>query len=246
MPSYPLFIQASIMNNNAAHQIQKGNYTDSIKCLSQALATIRECIRSDETKVFFQNQQQQDLMETDMRDRTPEHALVQVSSHPLQGNADGEESLLYFYTSPFLLEQEEDILLRCPTCIELISHVIILNLGLVHHLSAFTRVANNPEAHLRRAVAFYSHAQSLAHVHEFDLDALHTLALVNNMGHAHHFLKDDSSALTCFQRLLSAIVFFNDHNELAKQQLNDLTVDGFMLNILTMLKMGSCSAAPAA
>jgi hypothetical protein len=129
-----------------------------------------------------------------------------------------------------------------------LSYAIIYNLALCHHLRAISENSSSiHEGSVKRAIALYKHAQKLLMSPSMKLDVLHTLAIVNNLGHAYHLLHKETTAKLCFRRLLKAIMVIseNDQSHPRLQARNRLPLDGFLSNVMSLL-MVSSSAAPAA
>jgi hypothetical protein len=132
-----------------------------------------------------------------------------------------------------------------PSVVEILTYAIVYNLALCHHLEAISKPSDEKDntMNLQRAIVFYNHAQRLNLRQK--LDILHSLAISNNLGHAHHFLHNEPTAQLCFLRLLNAIVYLSESGQEGHQILakNGFCLDGFLTNVVYLI--GS-SAAPAA
>jgi hypothetical protein len=127
---------------------------------------------------------------------------------------------------------------------------ILYNLALCLHLKASCNTAatkdqkdQNAKA-LRKALALYQHAQSLATISELGLGPLYHMSILSNIGHVHCCLGDDHQAQVCFQRLMSAIVFLVHHDRVDDEILCRL--ERFIFNTMPAIFQESMVTAPTA
>jgi hypothetical protein len=235
------------LNNEAALQIQRGEYAQAVSTLSTALVSMKESIKN--------GQCYQDRSETAAADAgsaleflspsEDEYCSISLLSSRKINNIKCDHWFLY--EDPVSVKAERA--LSSQKCVEILSYSIVYNLGLCHHLKALYEDASTINtALLQRAVTFYNHAQKLmlAHDMDMDMDMLHTLAIANNLGHAYHFLHNEPTAKVCFQRLLNAIMCISESGQEGRRILTsrELCFDGFLTNVMYFI--GSSSAAPAA
>jgi hypothetical protein len=243
------------LNNDAALQMYTGNYSQAAETLSYALKTIKQAkgglqscnkhhppyITSEPTTIYvaFDCTFSDDALVSCQRSR---HILLAANRN---SSLCLDEFFLYkhpvqvFTTSDDTPDELVEVVL---------SYAIIYNLALCHHLRAISE--NTPSIHegiVKRAIALYKHAQKLLTSHSTKLDVLHTLAILNNLGHAYHLLHKEATAKVCFWRLLKAIMRIsdNDQSHPRLQTRNRLPLAGFLSNVMSLL-MVSSSGAPAA
>jgi tetratricopeptide (TPR) repeat protein len=257
---------AADLNNDAALQIYTGNYSQAAETLSyalniiqQAMGVLKSCNRPPNHKTS--------------EPRTPsyvscdcifsEDELITCQGSRRIPAANRNSSSFYLDESCFLYKHPVQVFSNSSDTsddehhVEVISYAIVYNLALCHHLRAISENSSSiticeQGSYLKRAIALYKHAlKLLMSPHNRKLDMLHTLAIVNNLGHAYHLLHNEATAKRCFQRLLQAIMGLlsenDDQSDLTRDDRtrNHLPLDGFLSNIMSLV-MGSSSSAPAA
>ena len=108
-----------------------------------------------------------------------------------------------------------------------IAYTVLYNFGLCHHIFALFHSNNRASSRqqqqedgdddettcrdsLRRAIIFYEYAHDILSSCDFleEGDLIHSLlGIANNLGHAHHYLKDDEKATSCFERIWSILMY---------------------------------------
>jgi hypothetical protein len=127
---------------------------------------------------------------------------------------------------------------------------IMYNLALCLHLKASCNTAATNDQkdqntkELRKALALYQQAQSLATISELGLGPLYHMSILSNIGHVHRCLGDDHQAQVCFQRLMSTIVFLVHHDRVDDETLSRL--ERFIFNTMPAISQESMISAPAA
>jgi hypothetical protein len=121
----------------------------------------------------------------------------------------------------------------------MVSCMIIFNLALVHHLSAMWAIDSDPSSNLRRALKLYELAFNLQREELVEINVLFVLAVTNNVGMTHRQLGDEEPAKTCFQSVLSTLMYLAD-----RHQAYCFPLDGFFINTRSLISKGS--VAPAA
>eukprot|EP00536_Pseudo-nitzschia_multiseries_P014858 jgi/Psemu1/291689/fgenesh1_pg.777_\ len=114
---------------------------------------------------------------------------------------------------------------------EELSHVAIYNLALAHHLKS-VELASSSKLHLRmvylrKALSLYEHSHQILRNRRINVTvpAIHSMALVSNIGQIHHALGDKDKAKMCLQYLLSAMMYVIDSGMFATL---GKSMDGFV------------------
>jgi hypothetical protein len=121
----------------------------------------------------------------------------------------------------------------------MVSCIVIFNLALVHHLSAIWTTEGDPSSNLRRALKLYELAFNLHREELVEANVLFVLAVTNNVGVTHCQLGDEEPATTCFERVLSMLMYLAD-----RHQAYSFPLDCFFINTMYLISNGS--VAPAA
>jgi hypothetical protein len=246
----PFFVPANL-TNEAASQMDRGNYLVASQQLAGALCVLKKTLKGQNIQSSGSASQAAAIFVCAFSEDTPamiaqsESDSMQVSDcfifkRPIQIYARGEGSAETAISAEIVL-----------------SYSIVYNLALCHHLQGIAGMATgeeNSERYVRKAIELYTYAQQvLARRNNEDLllgdIMLHTLANLNNLGHAYHMLHNEPTAKLCFEELLTVIMqmqrtdrggnrrdIFGNHNP---------SLDGFLSNTMTLI-VESLRAAPAA
>jgi hypothetical protein len=246
-------MEAVRLNNESTLHMKNGDYSQAAVTLSSALAAIRSALRNETFPVAVPTYNTAaNVLSIISHERgfffAPRHAASRATS-------DLECGDWFLYEDAIEINPEHAF--ASEKSVEILSYAIIYNLGLCHHLQAVNELLKTSrsrntsaltQSSLQRAVALYTQAQKLLVNHGLDNleEMLHTMAITNNMGHAHHFLDNEPSAKICFERLLHAIMYISESGEQGRRVLlsHELCFDGFLTNVMNLV--GTSSAAPAA
>jgi tetratricopeptide (TPR) repeat protein len=113
------------------------------------------------------------------------------------------------YLSPLNLCDDIDFELEAASSVEA-AIAIMFNLALSHHLHALYGEhgsVHERQSTLDQAIALYELAWRLEMQEEADLCVEFTMAIVNNLGHAHRVKGNHEKSHQCFRHLLSTILF---------------------------------------
>jgi hypothetical protein len=129
---------------------------------------------------------------------------------------------------------------------EQLAYVILYNLALSHHLKSLESgtsssiTPNIRRAYLRKALSLYEHSQliQMERAITIGVDVVHSMALVNSLGHIYHELGYPQKAKICRQYLLSTMMYIIHRGEL---DILGNSVEGFFDMILA-----KATTAPAA
>jgi hypothetical protein len=237
------------LNNDAALQMYTGNYSQAAETLSYALSTIKQAMRGLKSCDRPPNKTSEPTTSSNVAFDCifSENELISYQGSRYIPATNRKSSLYldecFLYKHPVQVCNSSD---TSDEHVEILSYSIVYNLALCHHLRAMSETSSIHEGYLKGAIFLYKHAQTLLMNQSTKLDMLHTLAIVNNMGHAYHLLHNEHTAKLCFQRLLQAIMGLseNDQSDPRVRTRNRLPLDGFLSNIMSLL--GSSSGAPAA
>jgi tetratricopeptide (TPR) repeat protein len=116
--------------------------------------------------------------------------------------------------------------------------LIIFNLALAYHMKA---IKNSEHQDFLRALKLYEIVcQSQDNGHR-ELPLIHSMALINNLGHIHLYLQDRAKSIQCFEHLLATLMYAAEIGE-GKETLQHF--EGFLLNALRLVvNVNAASAA---
>jgi hypothetical protein len=93
---------------------------------------------------------------------------------------------------------------------ERIAYVIVFNMALASHLKAmlaYKGSRKNSAVLLLQALKLYANAHALLMSGTFDVSALHNLAIMCNVGHLHKVMGNKEQSDSCYQTLLTTILY---------------------------------------
>ena len=229
-------------NNMVTSHFRDSSYDEVIKKLSSSLAILKDVAKMQEANFLEQRQEADHSVASGP---LCDFALSEGSSHAIASKSNAKASrnishgrLPYVFRRPISLSHQ---VLQSHKSIEYLSYVLIFNLALAQHLKC---IDNDLTAGLQKAIALYQYAQKLLVTHDLDVSLLHTLAISNNLGHAHYSMNNESSAKVCFERLLMVIMYITESGDSGKELARNLPLDGFFRNVMPLL--AAFCAAPAA
>jgi hypothetical protein len=235
------------INNQAALEIENGSYQTAAGMLSSALSTMRDFVlenidssqADNEEVVATSSDQSLCFFLSSEVASTPSPLRHRICGTNLE-IARGDEHLRFVFREPIRISSKAAISMKS---FEILSYAMIYNFALLHHLQASD---NSVSSGLQRAVSLYEYAQKLLVSSELNIGLLHTLAIANNLGHAHHYLNHEPTAKLCFQRLLEGIMYATESGDAGKALgRRDLpALDGFFRNVMPLI--AEFPAAPAA
>ena len=230
------------LNNRVASYFRDGLYLKAVKDLSAALSLLRETARKQKRSCQLCLADGSNMATVGSM---CEFAAAQESPRSGETMSDiwncktaHRFQLPYVFHRPICVS---DQIIRSHKSIEYLSYAIIFNLALAQHLNFMESKSENS---LRKAISLYEFAQRLLVLQNLEVSALHPMAILNNLGHAHDCLRNVSKAHMCFKQLLMAIMYVTESGESCAALVGDLTLDGFFRNALPLV--GTICTAPAA
>lgn len=216
------------LNNKAVSFIHEGNHEKAVKVLGHAL-TMSKQILTDTGAPGSSCSQPKPRFSLDQ-------CMIQSPSmNAPAGHVNG--NALYTYQKAILLPQD------MPTDFDssiIISIVIIFNLALSHHLTAFSRNGAEKRGCLKKAAKLYELALSLHSQEKHIESAIFIMACVNNLGSIYREFSDMSTSERCFQHLLQTLMFLVD----CRQEKMDISLlDGFFKNATRQMFKRTAAAA---
>jgi hypothetical protein len=131
---------------------------------------------------------------------------VTLSSPPYSscyfGSLESQETLMIF---PHPLNLPELF------TIEQFAFITLYNLALSTYVSAL--VNNRSTRQLQKATELWELIYSLQWREELNLQPVHTLAILTNLGHARRVLGNEASSKVCYQNILTTLEFMRGRNE---------------------------------
>ncbi len=209
---------AMYQNNSAVALISAGHYDTAMSCLSNALKTYKQLIKTND-------------------DENPQTKMASLDSCMAQSSAAAQGNHLathedksgrYIYRQAIRIPQD----MQCDSQANaFVSVVVIFNLALAHHL-AVGAGGETKQHRLRKAVKLYELAfQLLQQEEHLENNVMFTMATLNNMGLAHQQLNDEESASNCFQHLLSTLMCLVDCGQVNVRG----ELDGFLRSVSGVL-----------
>jgi tetratricopeptide (TPR) repeat protein len=214
--------QAIAENNSAVALLESGNYRPAIVSFSNALQNFKTIM--DRPPVEYREQPLKTTLDQCMARRRVSHDI---------GSEVDESSGHFMYRQAIHVPAEIECSFRASA---LISTMIIFNLALAHHLLAATH--DKKEQLLSKAAKLYEYGFKLQSAEDFESNVLFTLATVNNLGIIHQQLNASDQAKSCFEHLLSSMMYLIDCGEG-----HGFELDGFLRNVSDMISQPSCAAA---
>jgi hypothetical protein len=239
LSSSPAFV--ANLNNKAAGHIRNGEYSRALIILSSSLAMLKDGVLRNEISAPHMEPGDSllsgppcNFLERETEDSFEPTRVVATD------RVTTEMDEYFLYKNPVEVFAK---FADSPSIVAILTYAIVYNLALCHHLEAISTDEKDNTTNLQRAIVFYNNAQRLNL--SYKLDILHSLAISNNMGHAHHFLHNEPTAQLCFLRLLNAIVYLSEGGQEGRQILanNRICLKGFLTNAFYLI--GSFSAAAA-
>ena len=240
------------INNQAASLIENGLYQTAAGMLTSALKMLSDFVKEtiDSSQEADNEEVVHETSSSEEEDRSSlcfflsssAEVVASTACTPLQRHGGS-----YYGTNLEIPREDEDqrFVFREPICISskmtsisILSYAMIYNFALLHHLFALDNSVSS-DGGLQRAVSLYEYAQRLLVNNGLNIGLLHTLAIANNLGHAHHYLNHEPTSKLCFERLLAAIM-----DGTSGDAGKSLAMDGFFRNIMSLI--GKVPAAPAA
>jgi hypothetical protein len=237
------------LNNNAAVLMRNAEYSRAVIILSSALVGMKKGIRQNTITV--------------PRTEPIDSFLLGPPCDFLKCEAGGnsvDQTAFAFETDQVTTATDEyflciepikvfaEVAATSPCILDILSYAILYNLALCHHLKAISTppFTTDDTPNLQRAITFYNHAQQLLVKFHHNMDVFHSLAISNNLGHAHHFLHNEPTAQLCFQRLLNVIMYISESGPDGQTFVanHEFCFEGFLTNVMHMT--GFSPSAPAA
>jgi hypothetical protein len=127
-----------------------------------------------------------------------------------------------------------------------LSVALMFNLALCHHLLALRAPSSSKDDGntFARAISFYELAYEVQMQEAVELSVECTMAIVNNLGHAHQLLGNEGKAAKCFSHLLSTLLFvqsYDDEND--KMDVSSSSTEGFVRNVSHLILSKKVAAA---
>ncbi len=266
LPSNDLYQHALSLNNRGAREIVARDKKNASKTLASALHALKEAATHNEYVALAAGQ------EVSSRPRL--QRIVYTFVTPGQGRPDGPspsriitDVTLFPSGGDFVYEQPIQIhhtpcvmpdsgLVDEHQVLHILTFCIVYNLALCSHLTGvdmmcrqeLQEMEGNAQTMLERAVRLYEYAQTLSRScsSQYDYCALHTLAILNNLGQVFYKLGYHAQANLNFELLLHAILGIRlalDSHCDEKQLM--IALDGFLSNI-PLFCVASFMIAPAA
>jgi hypothetical protein len=225
--------QLSIALNNRAVSLLDSpcNYYTAMSQLKEALSTLKRTMRIQDPLIDSEPSNIRSNIDISINDCMCKNPAA-INRHELE-----DQSHFLYHDAIFIPSELGNSVGRRER--SMVSCIIIFNLGLVHHLSAMWSTDSDPPSNLRRALKLYELSFKLQREELGELNVLFTLALTNNVGMTHRQLGDEKPATTCFEMVLSTLMYLTD-----RQQANSFPLDGFFINTRDLISKGS--VAPAA
>lgn len=231
--------EATLLNNEGIRLINGGNYVDAMKSISRGLGIVKRSI------VLLENS----TLDSDSMDTEEDQCLIgqffeitprcQSSALKKLTHAAKVEKPFIFSSPIYIPAASDETVGQTHRYLVTVSFIMLYNLALTHHLSAVD--GSLCMKTLRKALSLYELAYAIQSTEELELSVLQTMAIVNNIGQIHIALGQEKEAKSCFEHLLSTIMFVSDCGGIDSME----NLDGFMCNVMSLIFKGS-SAAPAA
>jgi len=211
------------LSNQGVQLLQAGKYGEAVNVFSDVLAFVKALL----------NGQEQDTSMSNSRPPAPFCTFL-INHQSLHGSPEGA---LFLFANPIVVNCQRAGSVAFQDLVRM-SIISLYNLALTYHMAAAQ--AQQPAKMLRKALSFYELAHKLQTPDDDELGVLLTMAIVNNTGHVHGVVGNDTKAKQCFQYLLSTIMYLTEGGEA-----DDIPqLEGFVRNVQnSVLKQPSAPAA---
>lgn len=197
-----VFLSSIRLNNQGLEYLKRRRYEDAIFVFTQALSIILA-----EGALGVVQEGIDDVWESSDQD----YCFVELNLQCLDSEAAVPS---YVFTKPIMIPEEPiknaD---RSMLSAVKISVILTYNLALTNHFKA---IESNSMDAFERALTLYELVHNFQIQEDMELCILHSLALVNNLGHVHLALNNAHRSKECFEYLLETLMFFVEGGECQK------------------------------
>jgi hypothetical protein len=246
----------ALLNNAGAHQLENGIYVDAIDSFTASLRIVKNALQlaADETTKTTSANCQEDNTEQDSPVAVPRMVAMPVPDQPQQQEeivdacSSGNRGL---FLKPLRLVEDYTPGYECYEPWVEASVAIMFNLALAHHLnSIFGSPLSSIDgggaltSTLDQTITLYELAYTVHMQEDSEISVEFTMAIINNLGHAHKFKGDEEKSNQCFRHLLSTILFLQSYGQSNSHIHNNNCTEQFVYSIAHLIFQKN--AAPAA
>jgi tetratricopeptide (TPR) repeat protein len=237
-----VFLPSIRLNNQGLEYLERRRYEDAIFVFTQALSSILATkgalgVAQEEINTVVKDCCNDVLESSDNED----YCFVEMQVQCLDSEAAVSS---YVFTSPIMIPEESihqsagsnsrGSMLSAVK----ISVILTFNLALAHH---FRAIESNSMDAFERALRLYELVHQIQREEDMELCVLHSLALANNLGHAHLALNNTHRSKQCFEHLLATLMYFVEGGECEK----DDAMQRFFRNTVPLILKEKVVAAAA-